>query len=402
MKHVLVLDANQRSSLAVTRSLGKHKVPLITTDETESALAGCSRYSQHYFSHPSPQLQPEQFSLAIAELCKKENIDIVMPMTELTATLLLDKQSSLPAIMLPFADIDTVNTLADKCSLMHLAESLNIPIPRTWYAESPDNLPVDLTELSYPIVLKPGKSWLLYKDKWIHTTVQIVNNASEAGDILTSDPAFRAHPFMLQEFIPGKGEGVFTLYDNGKPLTFFAHRRLREKPPQGGVSVLSESAAVNSTLELYARKLLSHVGWHGVAMVEFRVTADGKPYLMEINTRFWGSLQLAIDAGVDFPWLLYQTCSQTSHQSDDKAGNHQAEVVSHYKIGKRLRWILGDFDSLYLVLRDNDFSLKDKIAAIVHFLTPHPFITRHEVNRLSDIKPFFWELKQYIKDLLKN
>ncbi|MCK7577967.1 MAG: ATP-grasp domain-containing protein [Chromatiales bacterium] len=54
-----------------------------------------------------------------------------------------------------------------------------------------------------------------------------------------------------------------------------------------------------------AKKLLDAVSWHGVAMVEFRVTLEGKPYLMEINTRFWGSLQLAIDAGVDFPyWLI--------------------------------------------------------------------------------------------------
>ena len=50
------------------------------------------------------------------------------------------------------------------------------------------------------------------------------------------------------------------------------------------------------------QELLDELNWHGVAMVEFKVTEDGTPYLMEINTRFWGSLQLAIDAGVDFPY----------------------------------------------------------------------------------------------------
>ncbi len=40
-------------------------------------------------------------------------------------------------------------------------------------------------------------------------------------------------------------------------------------------------------------------------MVEFKADArTGTPYLMEINGRFWGSLQLAIDAGVDFPAIL--------------------------------------------------------------------------------------------------
>ena len=55
-----------------------------------------------------------------------------------------------------------------------------------------------------------------------------------------------------------------------------------------------------------SEKILGHVAWEGVAMVEFLVADDGTPYLMEVNTRFWGSLQLSIDAGVDFPYLLYQ------------------------------------------------------------------------------------------------
>jgi len=36
-------------------------------------------------------------------------------------------------------------------------------------------------------------------------------------------------------------------------------------------------------------------------MVEFRAQVDGRFYLKEINPRLWGSLALAIDAGVDFP-----------------------------------------------------------------------------------------------------
>ena len=388
MKRVLVLDANQRSALAVTRSLGNHCVPLITADETRESLAGSSRYSQLYVTYPSPQQHSEQFIAAIVKLCKEENIDIVFPITELTTNLLLIHQDKLPGITLPCPDIDNVNGLADKHKLMQLAESLDIPIPKTLYVESINKLSEELTSMDYPLVLKPGKSWLSYDGEWLHTSVKFADNAAESSYILKDDPAFRAHPFILQENVPGKGEGVFAIYDKGKPLAFFAHKRLREKPPQGGVSVLSESVSVNSTLMLYARKLLDHANWHGVAMVEFRVSPEGKPYLMEINTRFWGSLQLAVDAGVDFPWLLYQiTCGS------------EVDIVSSYKIGKRLRWVLGDLDSLYLTLRDRNFSLRHKILSMINFITPRPFITRHEVNRLTDIKPFLWEIKQYVKEL---
>jgi predicted ATP-grasp superfamily ATP-dependent carboligase len=180
------------------------------------------------------------------------------------------------------------------------------------------------------------------------------------------------------------------LYDHGKPLAFFAHRRLREKPPEGGVSVLSESISVDSVLRSHARCLLDKANWHGVAMVEFKVAADGTPYLMEINTRFWGSLQLAVDAGVDFPWLLYQVaCSK------------QPGPVDNYKIGVRLRWLLGDLDNLYLTLRDKQYSKTKKLKSVLQFLTPSPFKTRHEVNRWSDLGPAWYEVKQYIRDILR-
>jgi len=68
-------------------------------------------------------------------------------------------------------------------------------------------------------------------------------------------------------------------------------------------------------------------------MVEFRVDArNNEPKLMEINPRFWGSLELAVVSGVDFPYLLYQM-----------AVNGDVEPVTDYKIGKKVRWLLGDF-----------------------------------------------------------
>ena len=388
MKPVLVLDACQRSALAVTRSLGKHGVMVITADRTETALAGLSKYSRYYNSYPDQQTQPDDFINEINNICSKYGIEIVFPMTELSSFLLINNQSSLANIQLPFASAQSIESLSNKCSLMKLAKALAIPFPETWFCNSATSLSVPLDKLPYPLVLKPGKSWLIHNNNWIHTAVRFASNQSQAADILASDPAFSTHPFMLQRTVPGKGAGVFALYNKGKAIAFFAHRRVREKPPRGGVSVVSESRTVDPQLQKYAKALLDKVNWHGIAMVEFRVDDKGNAWLMEINTRFWGSLQLAIDSGVDFPWLLYQlSCGK------------KIPVIEHYKTGQRLRWILGDLDSLYLVLRDKHFTLKEKSKAILDFLTPHPFITRHEVNRLSDLKPFWWELKQYMKDL---
>jgi predicted ATP-grasp superfamily ATP-dependent carboligase len=390
MKRVLVLDANQRSALAVTRSLGKQGVPVITAEKSSSALAGSSRFSQQHLKYPSPEQCPDQFIEVLGKLVKQHRIDILLPMTELTTGLLLINKNAFPGTALPFPDIKTVDSLANKYALIQMAEELGVTTPRTWYADDPDSLPVDLDELSYPLVLKPGRSWLLQQGEWQRAAVRFAHNASQARDILNNEPAFRVHPFILQEYVAGHGEGVFALYNHGKQFAFFAHRRLREKPPEGGVSVLSESIAVDPALLSHTRCLLDKAHWHGVAMVEFKVTADGTPYLMEINTRFWGSLQLAVDAGMDFPWLLYQLTS-----------GEQPAPVENYKTAIRLRWMLGDVDNLYLTLRDSRYSFGAKLNALRRFLTPSPFKTRHEVGRWSDPAPAWYELKQYLRDILE-
>ena len=388
MNRALILDALQRSALSVTRSLGEHGIPVITADEPPSALAGSSRYSEKYFSYPSPQTQPEEFISALAEIIQQQKIDIIFPMTELTSGLVIQHKNRLHDVAIPFAKKETVDLIADKSSLMQMADTMGIPFPQTWYVKKASELPVNIDDLSYPIVLKPAKSWIVENGRWIHTTVRFADTPQTAKTILQSYVEFQNHPFMIQACVPGNGQGVFALYDQGKALAFFAHRRIREKPPRGGVSVLSESITPAPALLADAKALLDKANWHGIAMVEFRVDGD-KHYLMEINTRFWGSLQLAIDAGVDFPYMLYLLSS-----------GQQPAAIKKYRTGKRLRWLLGDIDHLYLTLKDKHFSSANKLRAVGRFLTPSPFKTRHEVNRLDDLGPFIFEMKRYLKDLI--
>jgi hypothetical protein len=125
-------------------------------------------------------------------------------------------------------------------------------------------------------------------------------------------------------------------------------------------------------------------------MVEFRIDPDGKPWLMEINGRFWGSLQLSIDCGVDFPWLLYQLCLGETVQGP-----------AAYPVGRRLRWLLGDLDHLLLQLRGRGTAkgLADKISAVSHFMNFFDTRTRLEVCRRDDLGPFRQELADWITAL---
>lgn len=383
---ILVLDACQRSALAVVRSLGrKAGFAVYTADAAAQTLAGCSRYSKASFSCPSSTHSPGEFIAWLEELQEKESFDLILPVTEITSQLLLMHQSQLREIRIPFAPYDKVMALADKHQLLLQAKASGVPTPDfQWFLNAASIQPENF---SYPCVVKPCLSRIFSDQRWLSTSVRILKSAADWEDVLRRDLYLQQFPFMIQEFIPGSGAGIFALYNNGHPVTFFAHKRLREKPPQGGVSVLSESITIDPILKGHAEQLLNHVGWHGVAMVEFRITPEGKPYLMEVNTRFWGSLQLAIDSGVDFPYWLTEISL-----------GHPIDVPADYHKGQRLRWLLGDLDSLYLVLKSND-STWCKLRRILAFLTPS-LNTRHEINRLYDLKPAIFELKSYLSQLM--
>jgi predicted ATP-grasp superfamily ATP-dependent carboligase len=199
---------------------------------------------------------------------------------------------------------------------------------------------------------------------------------------------------LLQERIVGPGQGVFACFDRGQPIALFSHRRLREKPPSGGVSVLSESVAVPPLAREYALRLLRELGWHGVAMVEFKVDArDGTPRLMEINGRFWGSLQLAVDAGVDFPRLLLETL-----------GDGPPPVPAEYRLGVRSRWFWGDVDATLIRLFGKERRLEreapSRLRALAQFLTFWQPGLHYENPRLSDLRPFLYETADWLKSNL--
>jgi predicted ATP-grasp superfamily ATP-dependent carboligase len=200
---------------------------------------------------------------------------------------------------------------------------------------------------------------------------------------------------MIQERIVGLGTGIFVLCDHGEPLTAFAHRRLREKPPSGGASVLSESVPTDPALIDEAMRLLRPLGWHGVAMIEYKQdVSSGRSVLMEINGRFWGSLQLAIDSGVDFPAMAF-----------DLARGRRPQAPDSYKVGVRSRWLLGDLDHLLARLfhrREEQYLAEgapSRVRACFEFLKIGGRDLQYDVMSRDDPQPGIHEVGEYVADL---
>lgn len=377
---ILVTDGEARAALAAVRSLGSAGHTVHVASVRPGSLAGASRFASSEHAIGDPALEPGAWSERLEAEARAMDAELLLPVSEIAlGTVYAFGIEQRWAVACPARE--AYEMAVDKHALLARAEKHGLDIPRSILVAGRGELTELPVAFAYPVVLKPRRSRLLVDERWEAPEVRILRSAEDLR-AAREDPELCGE-LLLQEFVPGNGEGVFLLASAGRTLASFAHRRLREKPPTGGQSVLRESIVPDPAVLASSERLIESLAWTGVAMVEFRRTPDGRAVLMEMNPRLWGSLQLAIDAGVDFPALLVAL------------QQGEAPETPEPRIGVRTRWLLGDLDHLLISLRRPRIR-RETGATVARLLADFARSfrdgSRLEVLRRDDWRPFVREL----------
>ena len=391
-RRVLVTDGEQRSSLAVVRSLGRAGHAVHVTSTRGDSIAGASRHCRAEHAAGSALDDAPAYRAAVRRIAAAERAEVVIPMTEPSLLALLGTGGTPDDFVMPFVDRETFARISDKQRVLDEARCLGIAVPEQRVACDHASALAMAPELRYPVVLKPSRSVASRDGGGVRLSVSHVDGPRAFKFALAALDR-DAFPLLVQQRIVGPGIGIFLLRWDGRTVARFAHRRLREKPPAGGVSVCSESAEADPALVERSIALLDAFAWRGVAMVEYKVDGEtGVPYLMEVNGRFWGSLQLAIDCGVDFPALLVALA----------LGERPAPVES-WAVGRRNRWWWGEVDHVLARLRHAPAMLAlppdapPVLGALGDLALPWRPGRRGEVLRLDDPLPFVRESLDWLR-----
>jgi len=381
---ILVTDADTPKALAIVRAIGGD-YEVWTAAECGLTLAGCSRYARAHLRRRFSA--PAEFPAWVLDQCKRLGIRIVVPPEESSSYLLALNEDAFTrhGIRLACLPLHALETAMDKAATIRAAEQIEVAAPPTRILEHRDDAVSAARELGHPVVIKPRFS--RYWNGWRFVSgdgVVYANSDAQVREAVAAlDPS--APPPIIQAFIPGSGVGVCMLLDDdGTPVAEFAHQRLRDYRPTGSGSVLRKSVALDPEMRETSLRLLRHIGARGVAMVEFRTDSrTGGFYLMEINGRFWGSLQLAIDSGVNFPALFVR---QLLGEPVEKP---------NYRSGVHVRWWVGDLVRTLRVLkgrpRGYTGEFPSRWRAIAEFVGPQPPGTKNEILRWNDCWPAFVE-----------
>jgi len=395
---VFITDGDQRAALALVRALGREGISVTVGSTGENSLAGSSRYCARQVCYPSPQTQAAAFQACLRAEMQQGQFQVLLPLTDITMRVVAQMRGTLPPLVqVPIPSEDKIQEAQDKRHVLMLAKELGIACPETFMLSDDENLAEVARKVHYPVVIKPRFSWWHQNGTWSSGNVQYAHDPEDLVSKYHNSNQLIPGP-LVQERIAGEGRGVFLLSWNGELKAAFCHRRLREKPPWGGVSVYRESIPLDQGLVDKSFALLQAIGWQGPAMVEFKIDSrTGEPNLMEVNGRFWGSLQLAIDAGINFPFLFYQLVI-----------GKDPPATFDYKAGVKSRWLLGDLDHLLIRLshaeKTNGFSRYDrsKLRTCLDFMKLYERDLHYEIFRFDDRGPGWYEWKAYLHSLFRK
>jgi predicted ATP-grasp superfamily ATP-dependent carboligase len=376
----IITFARNRIAYTLAKSLAKHHITVTASDSVYPAMTFFSKYAHSFFLYPSYTRDPPGFVRCLYDHVKAFKPDVLMPAHEETVLLSYFKDRFAKHTQLPIASYEQMNVARDKTAMTALAQSLDVPTPQTYHVHGAQDLPRLSDAIAYPAVIKIPRGRGAWGLTYVHTKQELL--AAYAATLHRFGTGSGV-PF-LQEYIPGTGYGVSALFNQGEVRALFVHKRLMEYPITGGASVERVSTR-HARMEAYACRLLAHLKWHGVAMVEFKLDRrTGTPVFLEVNPRFWGSINQAVCAGVDFPRLLYEM-----------AVTGDVSPVFHYRVGVRTRWFFGQLQALMDAVKQGR-----GVQALKRF-RPYARNTSYDDLALTDLLPFLVAPLPYLRHYLQ-
>lgn len=224
-----------------------------------------------------PRGDAAEFVDVVREVCRRLDIDVLVPTvdTELIPLSQVREQLATDGTTLLAAPETTLVACLDKAELARVCAA-DCEVPDTTVLTEGTGVPM-------PSIVKPRAG----------SGSRGVRLVTESADLVGVP---RDGSFIVQEYLPGEelSVDVFVRAD-GRVVS--AVPRTRDRV-DSGVAVAGRTVADAECIEV-ATTVARAIGLRGIANVQLRRRADGRPALLEVNPRLPGSLVLTAAAGAN-------------------------------------------------------------------------------------------------------
>ena len=328
-------------TLAVVRACGKRNQPTLLADSSTSTLTHNSRYLSKAFKSP-PVEDFENFFRWLMIYGEQNPGAFLYPSSDDMTWLIARYRDDLSKYYKLYSpDVNVIYSLLNKPELHNIAESLNIPVPKTIAPTSVNELKALADSLTYPVLIKPRTQiGMLRRQKG-----QVCETPEKLIEIYPDyQKKFYYHPLlaefdpdviwpMVQSFHTSAGQNTYSMAgfvdESQEVFITRASAKVLQFPIRVGVGLCFESRPIDSKALECLKAICKQVGYYGVFEAEFIV--DGNQLLlMDFNPRFYGQMafELARELPLDQLVLAY---AHGNHSYGETVQQHD-QTWDHDKI----------------------------------------------------------------------
>lgn len=318
---VIVLGGHVQA-LGIVRIFGRKNIPVAVIDNTPKNIARHSKYCTAFIFVPDSEILS---TLQQSCFVDRHKGWLLFPTNDFHVELLSKNKEELENNYIVTTDSwETIEKFYNKKNAYAIAESLNIPIAKTFFPK--DEQELKQIDIVFPCIIKPAVMHHFYskvkKKVYVCDTYEdLVKNYRLALLVIPSSE------IIVQEIIQGSSKSQFSacyLFLKGKPYVWLTACRMRQHPLDFGNATTYAEAVNLPIIGEYAELLLNHTNYNGVCEVEFKMDdRDGEYKFLEVNTRTWKWHSIANKANTPFLITYYNHLT-----GSDIKTNHSPQKAS--------------------------------------------------------------------------
>jgi predicted ATP-grasp superfamily ATP-dependent carboligase len=295
VRALIVEDGYQRGALAACRALGRTGWKVGIASPEPGGFGASSRWADRWHRVPPPEAGADLFLEALQAAIADGAYDLVFAAGDGELLAISGGREQLGAIV-PYAAHDDLVRALDKLQLAEAARSAGLAVPET--------VPAAEGSFTGAVVVKPRLTTTAGEEGGaLRLRAVLARTAEEADEHVDFLRSVGAEP-LLQRFVPGVLSALVVVTDReGRIVVSIQQEAEMIWPREAGGSVRARVVPVDEGLERQVGALLAELRWFGLAQVQFQPDESGKPLLIDLNARFYGSMALALASGPNLPTI---------------------------------------------------------------------------------------------------
>jgi predicted ATP-grasp superfamily ATP-dependent carboligase len=334
---ILLADNNTYGVLAVVRALhAAGYAPWLAGQDTRT-YAARSRTTAGTIPVPDPTVDGEGFVRELAAAAVRLSAAAVLPSEDSHLMALAGREADFASTALGASSWQSVERANDKELLAQLGAAAGLRTPPTKKVMRGDTAAVGT--FGFPAVIKPLRSRVRNPDGTVSARSARFVLAEQAKDAVNSLPDEGG---LVQPYIPGPIISIAGVSWKGELVCALHQVSIRIWPVRVGGSAYAETITPDGELERGVARLLRLIDWSGLFQAQFMCDARGEHFLIDLNPRVYGSLALAVAAGLNLPGIWVDLLLGRRHHVDG------------YRVGTRFRHEEKDVRALARMLVDGE------------------------------------------------